>query len=44
MLNKPEGVVTSCEHRGEPVVTDLVNLPQRLFPVGRLDKDSTGCC
>jgi pseudouridine synthase len=42
MLNKPEGIVTSCEHRGEPVVTDLVNLPQRLFPVGRLDKDSTG--
>jgi 23S rRNA pseudouridine2605 synthase/23S rRNA pseudouridine2604 synthase len=24
------------------VVTDLVDLPQRLFPVGRLDKDSTG--
>ena len=42
MLNKPAGVVTSCEHRGEPVVTDLVDLPQRLFPVGRLDKDSTG--
>lgn len=42
MLNKPAGVVTSCSHRGEPVVTDLVNLPQRLFPVGRLDKDSTG--
>jgi pseudouridine synthase len=42
MLNKPEGVVTSCKHRGEPVVTDLVDLPQRLFPVGRLDKDSTG--
>ena len=42
MLNKPEGVVASCEHRGEPVVTDLVDLPQRLFPVGRLDKDSTG--
>lgn len=42
MLNKPRGVVSSCEHRGEPVVTDLVNLPRRLFPVGRLDKDSTG--
>lgn len=42
MLNKPEGVVTSCDHRGEPVVTDLVHLSQRLFPVGRLDKDSTG--
>jgi 23S rRNA pseudouridine2605 synthase len=24
------------------VVTDLVDLPQRLFPVGRLDKGSTG--
>lgn len=42
MLNKPQGVVTSCHHRGEPVVTDLVDLPQRLFPVGRLDKESTG--
>lgn len=42
MLNKPPGYVTSCRHRGEPVVTDLVNLPERLFPVGRLDKDSTG--
>jgi 23S rRNA pseudouridine2605 synthase/23S rRNA pseudouridine2604 synthase len=42
MLNKPQGVVSSCHHRGEPVVTDLVDLPQRLFPVGRLDKDSTG--
>lgn len=42
MLNKPPGYVASCEHRGEPVVTDLVNLPWRLFPVGRLDKDSTG--
>ena len=42
MLNKPEGVVSSCKHRGEPVVTDLVGLHQRLFPVGRLDKDSTG--
>ncbi|MFO7716832.1 pseudouridine synthase [Desulfosarcina sp.] len=42
MLNKPAGVVTSCKHQGEAVVTDLVNLPQRLFPVGRLDKASTG--
>lgn len=42
MLNKPQGVVTSCHHRGDPVVTDLVDLPQRLFPVGRLDKASTG--
>ena len=41
-LNKPKGYVTSCSHPGEPVVVDLVDLPQRLYPVGRLDKDSTG--
>lgn len=42
LLNKPRGYVTSCHHRGEKVVTDLVALSGRLFPVGRLDKDSTG--
>jgi 23S rRNA pseudouridine2605 synthase/23S rRNA pseudouridine2604 synthase len=41
-LNKPRGVVTSCQHPGEKVVTDLVSLPQRIFPIGRLDKDSSG--
>lgn len=41
-LHKPLGYVSSCRHGGERVVTDLVDLPQRLFPVGRLDKDSTG--
>ena len=41
-LNKPMGVVTSCSHPGERVVTDLINLPERVYPVGRLDKDSTG--
>ena len=41
-LNKPRGIVTSCNHPGEKIVTDLIDLPQRLFPVGRLDKDSSG--
>ena len=41
-LNKPMEYVTSTHHRGEPVVTDLVDMPQRIYPVGRLDKDSTG--
>jgi 23S rRNA pseudouridine2605 synthase/23S rRNA pseudouridine2604 synthase len=42
-LNKPMEYVTSTHHRGEPVVTDLlVDIPQRIYPVGRLDKDSTG--
>jgi 23S rRNA pseudouridine2605 synthase/23S rRNA pseudouridine2604 synthase len=41
-LNKPRGIVSSCSHPGEKIVTDLVHLPQRLFPVGRLDKASSG--
>ena len=41
-LNKPKDYVTSTRHRGEKVVTDLVDVPQRVYPVGRLDKDSSG--
>jgi len=41
-LNKPPGYVTSCRHAGKRIVLELVDVPQRIFPVGRLDKDSTG--
>lgn len=41
-LNKPAGFVTSCRHPGEKTVIDLVDIPRRVYPVGRLDKDSTG--
>jgi 23S rRNA pseudouridine2605 synthase/23S rRNA pseudouridine2604 synthase len=41
-LNKPRGIVTSCNHPGEKIVTDLVQINQRVYPVGRLDKDSSG--
>ncbi|MBI5062069.1 MAG: rRNA pseudouridine synthase [Desulfatitalea sp.] len=41
-LHKPRGFVTSVQHPGHPVVMDLVELPQRVYPVGRLDKESTG--
>ncbi|MCJ7830136.1 MAG: rRNA pseudouridine synthase [Desulfobacterales bacterium] len=41
-LNKPQGVVTSCRQPGERTVLDLIPLPERIYPVGRLDKDSTG--
>jgi len=34
--------VTSCDHPGEKIVLDLVDIPERIYPVGRLDKDSTG--
>ena len=43
MLNKPQGVVTTVDDpQGRPTVMDLINLSQRLYPVGRLDQDTEG--
>lgn len=43
MLNKPAGIVTSCaEHLKDKTVVDLVDVPERVFPIGRLDKATTG--
>lgn len=44
LLNKPLGTVTTLsDPQGRPVVTDLVrDLPVRLFPVGRLDINTSG--
>ncbi|MGD2151146.1 MAG: pseudouridine synthase [Desulfobacterales bacterium] len=42
MLNKPKGYVTSCSHPGEKIVLDLIDIPERVYPIGRLDKDSIG--
>ena len=42
-VNKPPGVVsTAREPGGRPAVVDLVDSRARLYPVGRLDVDSTG--
>jgi 23S rRNA pseudouridine2605 synthase len=42
-LNKPAGVVsTARDTHGRPTVVDLVRSRRRLYPVGRLDADSTG--
>ena len=44
MLNKPAGVISASKSKyGEETVVDLINKKEhRLFPVGRLDKDTTG--
>jgi 23S rRNA pseudouridine2605 synthase len=43
MLNKPAGVVSTAREPGRrPAVVELVSSSQRLYPVGRLDADSTG--
>jgi|SRR5579863_7529637 len=42
-VNKPAGVVsTASDPQGRPTVVALVESPQRLYPVGRLDADTTG--
>jgi 23S rRNA pseudouridine2605 synthase len=42
-LNKPIGVVsTAKDTHGRKTVTDLVKSDRRLYPVGRLDSDTTG--
>ena len=42
LLNKPAGIVSSSSQKGEKTVLDIVNIKERLYPLGRLDKDSTG--
>ncbi len=43
VVNKPAGVVSTAREPGErPAVVELVDSPARLYPVGRLDADSTG--
>ena len=44
-LNKPKGVISSLDdemEEGRTTVRDLIPLPGHLYPVGRLDKQSTG--
>jgi 23S rRNA pseudouridine2605 synthase len=43
VLNKPRGVVsTARDTHGRPTVVELVPSRRRLYPVGRLDADTTG--
>jgi pseudouridine synthase len=44
MLNKPRGCITSLrDPQGRPLVTDLIKkIPERVFPVGRLDFNTEG--
>lgn len=41
-LNKPRGIVTTCAQHDERSILDIVDIPERVFPIGRLDKDTTG--
>ena len=43
LLNKPRGVLsTASDDKGRKTVVDLINTDKRIYPVGRLDYDTTG--
>lgn len=43
LLNKPQGVVTTVtDPQGRPTVMDLIPVSPRVYPVGRLDRDTEG--
>lgn len=41
-LNKPVGITSTTESGVEGNIVDFVDYPTRIFPIGRLDKDSQG--
>ncbi|MEO6832488.1 MAG: 23S rRNA pseudouridine(2604) synthase RluF [Chitinophagaceae bacterium] len=40
--NKPVGVTSTTDRKDKTNIIDAIHFPQRIFPVGRLDKDSEG--
>jgi len=42
MLNKPVGITCTTERHVAGNIIDFVDHPERVFPIGRLDKDSEG--
>ena len=44
MMNKPRGVLTTMsDEKGRKCVADLIkDIPERVYPIGRLDRDSEG--
>lgn len=41
-LNKPVGITCTTEHKVKGNIVDFINHKKRIFPIGRLDKDSQG--
>lgn len=42
LLNKPVGITCTTELHIEGNIIDFVHYPEQIFPIGRLDKDSSG--
>lgn len=41
-LNKPRDIVTTCAQKDERNIIDIIDIKERVFPIWRLDKDTTG--
>ena len=41
-FNKPRGIITHSPQNGEKEIKDVLKVPKRVVPVGRLDKNSSG--
>ncbi len=41
-LNKPPGITSTTDLRDKDNIIDFINFPERIFPIGRLDKASSG--
>lgn len=42
LFNKPKDVTSTTDKKDKDNIIDYINYPERIFPIGRLDKDSTG--
>lgn len=42
VLNKPRGIISTTERHIKGNIIDYIDYPERIFPIGRLDKDSEG--
>ncbi|KKP80371.1 MAG: hypothetical protein A2271_04820 [Candidatus Moranbacteria bacterium RIFOXYA12_FULL_35_19] len=40
--NKPVGIITHSPQGNERSIEDIIKIPQKVYPIGRLDKDSWG--
>lgn len=43
LLNKPKGYISTVkDERNRKTILDLINVKERVYPIGRLDKDTSG--
>lgn len=40
-INKPRGIITTCAEFWDKNIVDIIDIKERVFPVGRLDKETT---